>query len=772
MSFYSFLKIKSMLFFLAITLFIWLIFFRNIPDNYFIFSGDQFFRFSLDEALRNSFVILKPIDLGTLNGWQFITQFWDAVSYIFLYSLNLSVINSEKILFFIILYYSFYAPYLGFMHSARYLNRRVSSIAIFFIALWYSLNPYTLELWHGGVFNLGLTLCYSTAPLIYYFINSALFTKTQFNHIAKLSLLLTVASFTFWIYAPLVFFIIIYISLVTISRFVLLKKIIKNTGILLSIYIPSVLIILFAILFEYLLNVNNVNGSFLPTYGHMQGGLWYQLKMYFSWGIYTVWTPRVQYPFGDYLFSPSYTLGIISLYLLIISGFLIFIFKSQIKNINYSKFRWLSYTINLYWFNSTNNHRYFKQSIILILIFLISLFLAKGSQPPLGNIFIYLYEKVPFFSVFRTPDIRFGFIMILTLALLLIFISQVFNTTIIVLFCTLFLGTTTLPLINGDAVRGINIPGKYYDRITQIPKEYLELADFINKQDNGSGYILSLPPMPYGHFKLNDSDIHVGQDLLEKILKIPFLNVATSGSLPISTYKTLQAIFSQGNNVLQINNFPIRYILTRDDSTCSDCVKFSSTELKKFSAPFFSNSLFTLYKLPNSRSLIESKNATFEQFSPLEYSVKIEYLSKPQDLSLLLNYDPGWKIYINNNSNSLGCNSKVSNNKSKTLECINRLHYFNLYSLFYLFQKPLFESTHASIWGYANKWEISQEELKKNIPPFKYHTNSDGSLNINLTLIYQPQIYFLICQLISLLTIIILITFLLVNAIYKLKNNK
>src|SRR5437016_3089131 len=79
-------------------------FFSSLRPNEFIFIGDQFFRFNYHESFLNSFFIRKPEDLNVLNGWQFTTQFWDALYYLILYSLHISFITAEKLLFFIVLY--------------------------------------------------------------------------------------------------------------------------------------------------------------------------------------------------------------------------------------------------------------------------------------------------------------------------------------------------------------------------------------------------------------------------------------------------------------------------------------------------------------------------------------------------------------------------------------------------------------------------------------------------------------------------------------------
>jgi len=48
--------------------------------------------------------------------------------------------------------------------------------------------------------------------------------------------------------------------------------------------------------------------------------------------------------------------------------------------------------------------------IAFILLFLIFLLLAKGSQEPLGALYLFMLEHVPGFRAFRSPDTKFGFV--------------------------------------------------------------------------------------------------------------------------------------------------------------------------------------------------------------------------------------------------------------------------------------------------------------------------------------------------------------------------
>src|SRR5258708_14591629 len=113
-SFASFQKWLPYLLFFVLSLTLTFIFFYSLKPFEFLYMGDQFFRFSEYETLVNSFFIRKNENLGLLNGWQFMVQFWDAIYYLFVYSFGMSLFFAERLLFFMVLLISFCASFIGF----------------------------------------------------------------------------------------------------------------------------------------------------------------------------------------------------------------------------------------------------------------------------------------------------------------------------------------------------------------------------------------------------------------------------------------------------------------------------------------------------------------------------------------------------------------------------------------------------------------------------------------------------------------------------------
>lgn len=760
--------IQSKILFLLVSGLLCIIFFHGLAPAEFLFSGDQFFRFNEYETFINSFFLRKPNDFGVLNGWQFATQFWDTLYYLTVYYLDLTPQWAEKILFFLVLFLSMYLSFLGFNKMAHHFGIMQGSLSVHVVVFWYCYNPYTLELWHGGVYNLGSGLTYSLAPLIFYQFNETIFSTTNRNRILTLALSLAIASFTFWLLAPLIFFLVAYTVIRVVMQFSVWRLAGKNILILSLAYLPLVSFMLFGIFHEYFNNIGNINAVGPQNFGQMQGGIGYQLMMLFSWGIYNVWTPRSLYPFGEYFFSAPYITGIILLYLTVVIGIIGYFTGTNFgkplegnvvlvllrgftnKAINGMK------RIGILNAMAYKNFAMTRQVSALLVIFILSVFFAKGAQPPWGEIFLYLYDHVPFFTVFRTPDIRFGFAIILTLAILMLIVSQGYGRHF---FFYSVLGITFLqawPFFSGAAVKGENRANLYYDRVVNIPDDYSRLADHLNQHKNQSTYILPIPPVEHGKYILPQGEFLIGQDMLSKIVKTPFAYLAPYGGMATKTYERLKNIV-ETKQYEKLLDFPIEYVLSRKD-ICPDCPQISEERLALVSDLAYRNSTFSLYKIRGFRSIIESPNVTFERVNPVKYRVTFNQVTEPQELLLHQNFNTNWKVFATKNKHEMNCIRLEKNLSSQTTECIRDETLLGIDDWQYLWAPSISETNHQLKWGYANGWKISPAEIQATYSDSFYKTNTDGSLNFTLTVYYVPQATYLLFAFLSLTAGVLTIT--------------
>jgi hypothetical protein len=72
----------------------------------------------------------------------------------------------------------------------------------------------------------------------------------------------------------------------------------------------------------------------------------------------------------------------------------------------------------IFFCKQTNLH---KLLIHILILMLITIFFLKGASPPFGSIYLFLFEHVPFFNIFKTPGEKFGLLYTFLLSLLIIF---------------------------------------------------------------------------------------------------------------------------------------------------------------------------------------------------------------------------------------------------------------------------------------------------------------------------------------------------------------
>ena len=751
--------IPYIIFFLISSL-LTIVFTVKLINGNFLYIGDQFLRFNYFETFINSFFLRKPENFSVLNGWQFVTQFIDVLYFLIVYKLfSLPLQLVEKISYFLILFFTMSLSYIGIDRVNSLLKLSKSTVVIIVISLWYSFNPYTVILWHGGVYNLGSMLSYALAPLIFYYFHKVFFIKFNIREIMHLSLLVLLASFTFWLLAPFIFFLVFYSATYIIFNLnkAVLSNFLKSSFVFLMFYLPMASFIIFCILFEAFHSAGNNNATFTPTFTNQLGGIRAQVYMWFSWGIYTVWTPRGMFSFNNFYFSRWYLNATKLLYIIIGLGGVLKYHKkifTVIKHLFKGEVKIPKITTVT------------KIFISFLVILCLALFFAKGSQPPYGGIFLFLYHNLPLFSVFRTPDIRFGFIVVFSIAILLLFISSQFNKYLLIGVLLIVIWLQSSIFFNGIAMYGQNIGNKYYDRIINIPPDYQHVADYINSDQRGYGYVLPIPSDPYVHF-LIDGHHHFGQDILSKLIQDPFAYLSLSDGTFHKTYVALNNII-QKQEFKKIKLFPIKYIIARNDEICVPACKPPKDKLGAVFKNLLQNKSFTVYKVDNFTPIIKSENIKFSVINPVEYSVIFNHVKNKQDIHLLLSYNKDWKIFIQPDNIAYYCKSLVTYSKEREQECVVKQRFFEGNEIKYLWQKPIFDTTHRlGSDNYSNNWVINPKDIEKNYGSGYYTKNKDGSINFSATIYYQPQSWYYLMGLVSTISIISLLVYL----IYKSKTD-
>lgn len=720
-------------FFLAVS--IWIIYFafRDLPNDSFLFIGDHFLRFSFYETALNAFFIRRIESMGANNAWQFIVQFWDAVSFLILYKLGFGVLFSEVVIFFSSLFFTFIFSYIGFLLLFKmFFSRELSHgdlLKLTGVTLWYTLNPYTFTLWHGGVYNVGLTFTYGLLPATLGLILRVFLGKRDYITIIVLALLLFLSSFAFWLFAANIF---ILLTLIFLYFTFNLKQIrlvnVFSVVALISMYLPLASFVIYNMYFGFV-NLQGYENPFTsPTFSNQQGGMLYQALMYFSWAIYTEWTPRTLYSFGSYFFSVPYLLSIGTLYSVLAVAAISMLRKR--REIAVSK----GFTVQ----------RFLP---VLVLAIVISIFFAKGAQPPLGNVFLYLYDKIPPFRVFRSADARFGLCVVFSVSLLMLYVSYALKPKMFFLFVVALVGIQSFTMFNGVALRGQNLSKGFIDRIVDVPKDYIEVSKFLNSTQ-GFSYVLSLPPLYYGQFYYDSNQIHIGQDMLPKLSIVPFLHTSMSTTgLYRDTYEYIVSALNS-EDLSALKNLPVRYVLIRRDIVCaSDCYEHIPAKLEQIGKIVFTNNTFDIYEVNPSASIVSGdvRESYFINPTKIGFSTDIRDLTSLNDsreLILNLSYSKHWEIY---QVDSLDCEAEAAGNK-----CVD---FFDLGDVKYLFKDAVGGLTQSKHLGYGNKWTSNENFV------------TNGSQNF--VFFFLPQAYFYLFLIISFFTLCLLSTGLVCVTLYR-----
>jgi len=692
-----------------ISLFLLVIFFNGMKPGEFLFIHDEFLAIDKQES-SGLFLTRHPIDFGTANSAFLIFSFFDRVYYSIMYFFNLNIELVQRILYFIKLFILIYLPFQGFIKLSKLYLNQSSAIAVFFISLWYSFNTFSLIYWNGNGFCLTLLVCYALSPLALYYYHKSIFCEGSYLDKFKTILLfclMSFASFFFVLFALLVFIYTILYALLSKIKFIF---ILKNILILSALFLPF-LAMYFLVIYDMFVyvspTVNLVGGE---TYGNLQGGFLYPLLMWFSWGFYVVWEPRNIFTFHRYYQTiPS-----------ILAPFIIYglIFIGMIKK------KW-----NIF-------------IPIFIFLFLVCLLFIKGAQMPFGDIYLFLLDHVSFFRVFRSPDTKFGFGIVFVVSVLLLLVSVKYRKKVFIPLLAAVILIQGYPLLTGIGIKGENNAEISSDRVIHLTRDYRELTNYLNKNSQSYGYVMTFPSTEFDHYELGEGERHIGQDLLPKLTSLPFLYLSQSAGMLSNTYKQLLRIMETGD-ISEFRKFPIRYFIIRRDNRFPKDQEFLKDNLAKEFNLVFSNPLFDVYENLNALPIIKSDNISFKMINPVKYQIFFKNIKQDQLLYFYQNYHQDWKLYLAPYiNNSQLCGDFINHEAYHVKECRAEKSMAGLDDFTYLFRRPLYDNTHAPSGGYANSWRISPEYIKANYDRKYFKLNPDGSVDFTMVLFFRIQSMF------------------------------
>jgi len=688
--------------FFIISLFYCLTIFSRLKNSEFLFVHDQNIFFSLGDISRLSFI--KNQASGSVdNGIQLIMSLPNIFFYSFFLKLGFSLKAIEMCMLILNSNLLFFLSFIGFYKI--YSVETQTKYAVYdwlnltLITLFYMFSMNLIQLLNTGLFwSIGIVISYSTIPLVFFGFNRV-FNEKILNSktIIKIALVFFMSSLYIPFFAPLVILLLPY-SLIKIAIVNRIKLQSIFYLIVLFIFLFSCSILAYYVSFAFgsasSSKINLING----TAGLQQKGVLGMYLSYFSWIIYTPWEPRNIYTFSKYYLGQFYTSVILSIYIV----FSYFILSSK---------------------------GLLKKCLPYIFLLSFSIYLAKGPQPPFGQIYNFLINFNTVFTVIRSPDSKFGGIIIFSLAIVYLYILQYKPRSILLKVYLLFaLFVISFPVFTGEAILGKKVSKNNGNYTTFISPEYSEVSRILNTEDSLSN-VLSYPEISYLPL-IEKDNLFIGQNKLEKLSKLPFI-YNDAGNSPFSDL--LSKItdfydFSDSSN-LNIKYFIINKNLWNQDINIIN--NYRSNLVKQIKVKkLVDNSILELYRnddisfQPRLSLKSETIKMTFRNISPVKYIISIDNITEQTDLIFLESFSENWQLYYEDQP--LADDNYISNYISDVK---------------YLFKTPIFKSTHKSAYDYANSWSINKINNKTKYNLILFHKNQ-SVFNIGFI---TSTVTFLIC---------------------------
>ncbi|NMB91481.1 hypothetical protein GYA37_01375 [candidate division WWE3 bacterium] len=389
-------------------------------------------------------------------------------------------------------------------------------------------------------------------------------------------------------------------------------------------------------------------------------------------------------------------------------------------------------------------------SIPFLFLTLLGLFIVKGPKDPYGDIFSYLYDKIPGFQILRRPKSKVYWTHLLGLSVLALFGFQWLFSRFkfsslhrIFAWFTLFITTTSVLLLYSlnIVIVPFNIPSAYYEANVVFVSE-------------GARRILIIPDIaglpPYYDQTLNSLR---GHDFVPQVWKYEFLGYDLYNKLALnddlnSRLQTLYRDLFNGSSVcsdlkdLNITHVVLKENLTNDyekffnGMSIKDILSKNEDFSKVISFTEGANPLFTIWTVgsscvSNSSFPIAVSNpevlVSYDKVSPTFYRVKLKNLLDSTHLSLMRGYDKDWKLYL----------STSSYNNPEFMIPVSAIS-----KSMRLVKGPYKTS------GYVNDWFVSMEAA---------HPYVSSPNEVNLVLYYSPSTFLYIGEVLTMFVFLLLL---------------
>ena len=302
--------------------------------------------------------------------------------------------------------------------------------------------------------------------------------------------------------------------------------------------------------------------------------------------------------------------------------------------------------------------------LFFVILGLVGIFLAKGTNDPFGFIYLWMFDHVPGFIMFRDPT-KWYFLIVISYSVLIPFsldkisiaihdivlnskykvlrsVNNILNTKYIILYTfIIYLLFLIRPAVFGE------LNGTF--KINTIPPEYKRLAEYISSQKTFSRTLWIPKAHRFGFFSENHPTVHA----------YDFFHVASISGVIDMMHKDVIPT--------ELRDSSIKYVIVPYDSEGEIFLKdrkysqslFIKTDLSVSLLPYLREmsgfGKIHVYKIENSKDhfwISESVkknniNVSYIEINPTQYTINIKDAKKGDRLVFSDSYDSHWVARIN-----------------------------------------------------------------------------------------------------------------------------
>lgn len=420
----------------------------------------------------------------------------------------------------------------------------------------------------------------------------------------------------------------------------------------------------------------------------------------------------------------------------------------------------------------TKNNEHKLLYLSLLTAWLITLYFFTVNIGNWGtNLFLWLTNNVPGFVMFRNMYSKIGLAMAFIYAFFFGVSCKLCFDSIgkeslkkgILLLAIAIIAINATPFIIGDFYnKPMWTTSSTYNSISGFNQDFQELTAYLKNVD-GSDRILWLPLNSANYIQVRDKSLpdhyYSGVSPLQFLAdKSDFNGMLSFGPFGKKLFELLilERKYQEVGQIYQ--KFNIKYIIVNNDITSdlqnsylyswytpgdvyqAQGIKFKAVILGKKLADF--GKRYSLYKINpqfDSEKIYltgnqqqfptDYLNVSYKKIASYEYRISIKNLKGQSNLVFLDPYHKQWELYFS---------------KDKTV---------------------FVKGSHDVVFDYANGWPVDPEYIKKNFDKSLYKLNSDGSIDIELTLYFKPQSYFYPGLIVSGTTLFLCVGYLIISLV-------